>query len=123
MIIRKLGVGWGHLPLLKNVGKTAVISLLAGVVTYLVYANVHVYLERAGEHFAEEAFHTQQMSTLNFFGGSLALIISGLVYAPVYLLAANFWGVIEQSEKDFVRRSLARILPKNWVQPVADSQS
>lgn len=122
MIIRKLGIGLSDIARLKNVGKTAVISILAGIVTYLVYANVHVYLERVGEHFAEEALHTQQMSTLNFFGGSLALLISGLVFAPIYLLAANFWGVIEDSEKEMVRKYLRKVLPKGWVQPIADSR-
>ncbi len=122
MIIKKLGIGLEHLPLLRNVGKTAVISLIAGAVTYVVYANVHVYLEKVGEHFAEETFHTQQMSTLNFFGGALVLLLSGLVFAPIYLLLANIWGVIEESEKQFVRKHLGRFLPKGWVQPVADSQ-
>ena len=31
MIIKKLGLGWQHLPLLKNVGKTAIISIAAGI--------------------------------------------------------------------------------------------
>ncbi len=122
MIIRKLGVGLGHLPLLKNIGKTAVISLVAGLFTYLVYSNVHVYLEKVGEHFAAEAFHTQQMSTLNFVGGSLVLFISALVFVPIYLLAANLWGVIEESEKEFLRKHLRKVLPKGWIQPVADSR-
>lgn len=122
MIVRKLGITWSDLPLLRNVGKTAVISIFAGAVTFLVYSNVHVYLQQLGEYMAEETLHTQQMSTLNFFGGSLTLLISGLVFAPIYLLAANFWGVIEENEKAVVRKYLRRVLPKGWVQTVADSQ-
>ncbi len=58
MVIRKLGLGLQHLALLKNVGKTAVVAALAGLVTYVVYSNVKDYLLSVGEHFAEETLHT-----------------------------------------------------------------
>lgn len=122
MIITKLGLGWHHLPLLKNVAKTAVISLLAGAVTYVVYDNVHDYLLNVGEHFAETTFATKNLGTLNFIGGSLVLIISGLVFAPIYLLAANFWGVIEEAEKQTVVNILKRILPKRGSRSIADTR-
>ncbi len=120
MVIRKLGLGIQHLPLLKNVGKTAVISLFAGLVTYAVYVNVHDYLLNVGEHFAEEALSTTKLSTLNFVGGSLVLFISGCVFAPVYLLAANFVGVIEDDEKLAVKNFLRKFLPKRGPQPLPD---
>lgn len=121
MVIRKLGLGRRHLPLLKNVGKTAIISMLAGIVTYIVYSNVNVYLLGVGEHFAEAALHTTQLGTLNFVGGSLVLLISGCVFVPIYLLAANFWGVIEDGEKDAVRRFVRGILPKRGVEPAPET--
>ncbi len=121
MVIRKLGIGLRHLPLLKNVGKTAIVSLVAGIVTYLVYSNLHVYLERVGTHFAEETFHTTQLSVLNFFGGSLVLLISGLVFAPIYIIGSNLCGLIEEDEKDFVRRHLRRLIPGRARTVVADS--
>jgi O-antigen/teichoic acid export membrane protein len=122
MVVRKLGLVWQDLRLLKGVAKTAVISIFAGVITYIVYANVHVYLESVGEHFAEEAFATHQLSTLNFVGGSLVLFISGAVFAPIYLLAANFWGVIEDDEKAAVRNFIRRFLPKRGADPLTDTQ-
>ncbi len=122
MVIRKLGVGLEHLPLLKNVGKTAVISLIAGFFTYVVYENVHVYVESVGSYFAEETFHTTRMSTLNFFGGSLVLLISGLVFAPIYFFGASLWGVIEDSEKAMIMKYVRKVLPKRWLAPLADSQ-
>lgn len=120
MIIRKLGVGLQHLPLLKNVGKTAVISVVAGIVTFFVYSNLHVYLERVGENFAEEAFHTTQLSTLNFFGGSLVLLISGLVFAPIYLIGSNLLGIIEDDEKELVRKYLRKLVPGRRATVVVD---
>ncbi|MCU1291118.1 MAG: Polysaccharide biosynthesis protein [Acidobacteria bacterium] len=109
VIVRKLGFGVKDFHLLKNVGKTAVISLVAGVVTYLVYTNTKVYLLGVGEHFAEEAFHTTKLSVLNFIGGSLTLLISALVYAPIYLLGAYFWGVIEEDEKLHLKKIINKL--------------
>jgi O-antigen/teichoic acid export membrane protein len=122
MIIRKLGLGWRHLPLLKSVIKTALISIFAGVITYFVYSNVHEYLLNVGEHFAEETFSTHDLSTLNFVGGSLVLLISGCVFAPIYLLAANFWGVIEENEKQTVRNFARRFMPKRGAEPITENQ-
>ena len=121
MVIRKLGLGVQHLPLLKNVLKTAIISLAAGVITYLVYVNVKEYLLVVGENFAEEMFSTHRLATLNFFGGSLVLLISGLIYVPIYLFAANLWGVIEEEEKQSVRNILRKILLKRG-EPLANKR-
>ena len=120
MVIKKLGLGLQHLPLLKDVLKTAVISLFAGAVTYLVYSNVHVYLEGVGEHFAEQTFATHTLAVLNFVGGSLVLLISGLVFAPIYLIAANLWGVIEEDEKQAVMKVIHKFFPKRGSEPLPD---
>ncbi len=122
MIVRQLGLGVQHLPLLKNVGKAAVISVAAGVLTYVVYATLHVYLEGLGAQFAFEIFSSPKTSTLSFIGGGLVLLISGLVFAPVYLLGANFWGLIEESEKETVVKIVRRFLPKRGAEPLADNQ-
>ena len=123
MVIRKLGLGLQHMPLLKNVGKTAVISILAGLVTYFVYANCHDYLFRVGERFAAEIFATDKLSVLNFTGGSLVLLVSGMVFAPIYLIAANFWGVIETDEKQTVVNFVRRFFPKSAEEPLTDTRS
>ncbi|HQZ96568.1 MAG TPA: oligosaccharide flippase family protein [Pyrinomonadaceae bacterium] len=120
MVIKKLGLGWKDLPLLKDVGKVAVITLFAGLITYIVYVNVHVYVEEIGERLAQEAFTTNRASTLNFVGGSLVLLISGLVFAPIYLLGANFWGVIEEADKRSVMNLIRKFLPKQRVAPLVD---
>ena len=123
MVIRKLGLGLQHLPLLKNVAKTAVISIFAGAFTYVVYSNTHIPLQNIGERFAAEVFSTQSMGTLNLVGGSLVLLVSGCVFAPIYLLAANFWGVIEDEEKAAVKNMLRSVLPKRVATPLTGTQS
>ena len=123
MIIKKLGLGWRHLPLLKNVAKTAVLSVAAGVVTYFVYENIHVELLNLGERFAESAFSTTKLSILNFVGGGLVLLICGLVFLPIYLLGASLWGVIEEDEKRSVKDILRKAIPGRQTPPVAETQS
>lgn len=109
VIVRKLGVGKQHLPLLKNVAKTAIVCLIAGVITYFVYHNTREFLLDFGEHFAEETFHTQKLSVLNFFGGSLTLLISALVFAPIYLFGTYYFGVIEDEEKEQFKGIIKKI--------------
>ena len=123
MIIKKLGLGWRHLPLLKNVAKTAVLSVAAGIVTYFVYENIHVDLLNLGERFAESAFSTTKLSILNFVGGGLVLLICGLVYLPIYLLGASLWGVIEEDEKRSVKDIMRKVIPRRQTPPVAETQS
>ena len=122
MVVKKLGLGLKHLPLLKNVGKTALISLLAGSVTYLVYSNIHEYLLVYGRHFAEATFHSRDLTAVNFVGGSLVLLISGCVFVPTYLIAANFWGVIEDSEKQAAKNILRKLWPGRADRQATDSQ-
>ncbi|MGB5014900.1 MAG: hypothetical protein WBO68_12830, partial [Pyrinomonadaceae bacterium] len=123
MIIKKLGLGWQHLPLLKNVGKTAIISIAAGIATYFVYEYIHVDMLKLGERFAESAFSTTKLSILNFVGGGLVLLISSLVYLPIYLILANLWGVIEDDEKQTLRKILAKVIPGRRTTPVIETQS
>ncbi len=118
MVIRKLGLGLQHVLLLKNVAKTAVISTLAGIVTYFVYANTHAYLLDLGRHLAAQVFSATREGTLDFVGGSFVLLVCGLVFSPIYLLAANFWGVIEEDEKNQVRNFVRTILPRRGSQIV-----
>ncbi len=123
MVIRKLGIGRRHLPLLKNVGKTAVISLIAGFVTYIFYFYTHEFIHEFGRQFAERVFSTTSIRKMNFTGGTLVLLVSGLIFAPIYLMAANFWGVMEEEEKKSVIKILSRFLPKRIVRPATEVKS
>lgn len=123
MVIRKLGLGWQHLPLLKNVAKTAVVSVLAGVVTYFVYANAREFLQDFGQHFVEDEFAVTRLSTLNFAGGSLVLVMCGLAFAPVYLLLANAWGIIEDSERRAAKNFIGRFLPGRIARRFAETEA
>jgi len=99
VIVRKLGFGRKDFHLFKSIAKTAVVSLIAGIITYFVYINTKEYTLGVGELYAAEAFQTMKPSLLNFIGGALTLLISALVFTPIYLSGAYFWGVVEEDEK------------------------
>ena len=121
LVFRKLGIGLKDLPLLKNVGKTAVTSVAAGAVTYVVYSNTHAYLMRAGEQFAADTLGTEKLSTLDFVGGGVVLMACAGVFVPVYLLAANFWGLIEENEKVALKNVIGRLVPRRTM-PITETR-
>ncbi|MGI9056021.1 MAG: oligosaccharide flippase family protein [Pyrinomonadaceae bacterium] len=106
VIIRRLGVGRKHLPLLTNVGKTALAALIAGVATFVFYTFVKDYFFLVGEHFAESILDLHKLAVVNFVGGSLTLAMSFIVFLPIYLISANMLGIIEAEEKAYVYRFL-----------------
>jgi O-antigen/teichoic acid export membrane protein len=107
VIVRKLGVGRKDLHLLKNVGKTAAVSLIAGVATYLVYSNIKDYVFHYGERLASALFAAPKLSATDFIGGGLTLFISGVVFAAIYLAGTYYFNIIEDGEKDLIK-SVAR---------------
>jgi O-antigen/teichoic acid export membrane protein len=113
IVIRKVGLGLRHLPLLNGVAKTAAITVLAAMVTWLVYSNSHSYLERLGRSYVTEGFGITRPGIVDFLCGSLVLLVAAVVFIPVYLIAASIVGVIEQDEKLAVKRFLRRIFHGN----------
>lgn len=123
VIVRRLGVGRRHLSLLTKVGKAAVLSIVAGAITYFAYALSQDYLLNLGEYFARSVLSTTKLGILNFVGGSLVLLASASVFTPIYLLGALLWGVIEDGEKDAVMDAGRRIMPKRFSGPLIEKAS
>ena len=123
MVINKLKLGLRHLRLLTGVAKTAAISVLAGLITFVFYTNTNEYLSKIGEQFAQKTFATDKLSTIDFVSGGLVLAASACVFLPVYLVAANFWDVIEADEKESVRNFVRRFLPRRSVEPLTGTGS
>ncbi len=110
VVIRKLGAGRKDLPLLKNVGNTAVVSLFAGIATYLVYSNVREHVFQFGERLASALFAAPKLAVTDFIGGGLTLAISGAVFAALYLGGAFYFNIIEDGEKELILSVVRRPL-------------
>lgn len=122
IVARKLGVGTHHLHLMGSIGKTALISLAAGLVTYFVHLNARVPLLEAGERFATGALSTTNRGAIDFFSGGLVLLVCGCVFATIYLVAASVSGVIEEHEKSDLRRFVLRLTPGRAAAPLVNTE-
>ena len=110
MVIRKLHLGVKDIHLLANVGKTAFASILAGIATYLAYTSFHASLFAASEGFLSNTAGIGKESIVNFVSGAVVLAASAFVFAPIYLVCANFLGLIEDDEKNTFRRIATKFL-------------
>lgn len=100
VVVKKLEVKKSDLFQLKDVGKTAIASVFAGFFTYIFYWEFHTAIFSFGENIIKMFFSEPKESLVDFFAGSLVLGLCGLIFAPVYLFAANFFGIIETEEKE-----------------------
>lgn len=100
IVLKKLNVGKRDLFLLGNVGKTAAASLLAGFFTYLFYWEFNERVFHWGEHLTRRIFAAPSENIIDFIAGSLVLGLCAAVFLPVYLIAANFLGIIDDEDKE-----------------------
>lgn len=107
IVIRKLGFRWKDVRLLKNIGKTAIASLIAGLVTFGFYSVLSDVVFFSSEKWIERTFDIHGIAFLNFLGGSIVLFLSLLIFVPIYIFCANFFGIIEDDEKEFFYRGLS----------------
>lgn len=112
VLMRKLNVEWHDWRLLKDVGKTAVISLFAGVMTFFVYQQVREMMPAVGQDLAQMIFSAPKKSIIDFVSGGLILGISFAVFVPVYLFAMNWFDLIDESEKRIVKNYLGKFFGK-----------
>lgn len=102
MIIRRIGVNWSDLTLLKEVGKTAVVSLIAGILGFVVYQNGIEHFLNWGNKLATAIIPNSKQGVINFLAGSFALGIVFTVFSTIYVLGLYFGKLIEDDEKEFI---------------------
>ena len=55
-------------------------------------------------------------------GGSLVLLVSGAVFAPIYLIAANICGVLEEEDKHTARKLLSKFFFRRPLEPLPETR-
>ena len=124
--IRQLEAKWQDIGLLKNVGKTALIAVFSGIITYFVYQNVIDLTMAIGLNITNMIFSSPKESAIDFISGGLTMAVSLFTYIPIYLLLMNYFGVIDESEKEsfyniankvkgFFKKDLGKELPTEIV--------
>jgi O-antigen/teichoic acid export membrane protein len=119
VVLYKVGVRFSDLYLLKNIGKTSLISLFAGFFTFLVYANTKGFLPIWDEKLAE----FMRPSFSHFLAGCFVLGISALVYGIIYLIGANYFNLIDENEKQLVKSFITKLTKRGGNSVIANPQS
>jgi len=101
-VLRKLEVKTSDIYKLKDVAKTAACTVLAGIITFLFYHAASEKLAAFGSQIAQNIFGISKTNLMDFISGAIVLGASFLVFAPIYLLSANFLGIIDDEEKAVV---------------------
>lgn len=103
-VLRKLEVKKSDLSLLNGVVKTAIASLSAGIFTFLFYSHLNEKISAVSANFAVNYLGFTKISVIDFISGVFVLGLSFSIFAPIYLLCANYFGLIDEEEKDYLKR-------------------
>ncbi len=109
MIMRRLGVKRSDAALLSGVGKTALCTAAAALATFLFYWQFEPVFAGLGTRLAQEVLGFAKISLIDLVSGTLVLGLSFAVFAPIYLLSANYAGIIEDDEKRSVSQFVVRL--------------
>jgi O-antigen/teichoic acid export membrane protein len=109
MIARKLGVRASDAMLLAGAGKTAICALVAGAATWLLYFTCAAPVNAFGANLAQNVLGFSKISVIDFVSGSMVLGLCFGVFAPIYLVTANYFGVIEDEEKESISSFVVKL--------------
>ena len=108
VVIKKLGITSKDFIQLKEVGKTAIVSILAGIITFAVYYAA----KDATVIFVQNAVQTIlppiKIGLVNFISGGATLFLVFVIFAPIYLLGMNFWNAIDKEDKIILKKGLSK---------------
>jgi len=110
IVFRKLNVRTGDLAFLKDIAKTAAVSLLAGAATFLFYRQAAATIFLWGANLTRAILPSATEGLIDFTAGSFVLGACGLLFAPIYLGGMNGAGLIEDGEKEKIKSFFKRLL-------------
>ncbi|HEY0051770.1 MAG TPA: oligosaccharide flippase family protein, partial [Pyrinomonadaceae bacterium] len=103
VIARKLGVGLEDARLLSSVWKTVFASLMAGAGLFLIYWLARDFLHNFAADAFNAIFAAPKQSIVDFAAGAFTLGVCFSIFAPVYLILANAFNLIDDGEKAFIK--------------------
>jgi O-antigen/teichoic acid export membrane protein len=109
VLLRKLNVKVSDISMLKKIGKTAVVSAFAAIITYFIYSQVREIVPGWGLELAQNLFAAPKRTIVEFVTGCVTLGISFLVFLPIYLMGMNLFGLIEEDEKHLIYNTFDKV--------------
>ena len=113
IILKKLKVGRRDLGELKTIGKTAVAGLTAGFFTLLFYWTFAGRIFLWGANLSQTIFAASKPGIVDLIAGGLVLSVCAVVFTPIYLLTANYLGIVEDEDKEKVLSVIEKLTRRN----------
>ena len=111
-----IGASWKDVVLLKNVGKIAFATSIAGIITFLFRWEFRQFASLVANWITENLSLTLEQNLTDSLAGVIVLASSGILFAIVYVILANYFKVISDDEKRFVKNffsNLTKLFKKN----------
>ena len=109
VIVQKLGITTKDLILLQVVGKTALVSIAAGLIAFLFHYAVNAAVLDFTGNFLKNNLPQIKTGLVNFIAGSFELFLVLIIFAAIYLAAMNFWNAIDAEDKMILRNGLSAL--------------
>ena len=106
VIIKKLGIKLKDLIMFKEVGKTAIVSIAAGIAAFAFHYTLKNSIVDFAQNFLGGNFPQIKIGLVNFVAGSFELFLVFVIYSAIYLTGMNFWNVIEDEDKIMLKNAL-----------------
>jgi hypothetical protein len=106
---RKIGVKLTDIYMLKDVGKTAFASIIAGAVTFSFDWFFDKKIIEFSANLTNSVFPNANENMIDFVSGSMILGISALIFAPIYLFLMNRFGLLEDGEKRIFKQIFQKL--------------
>lgn len=103
---RKLEVKRTDVKLLKGIGKVAIVSIFAGIITLFAFWFIRDFAFELGANVTQAILTNPKQNTVDFISGGLTLGLTALVFAPIYIFGINYLKLIEKDEKDWIKAAV-----------------
>jgi O-antigen/teichoic acid export membrane protein len=119
-----LGLKFNQLYLLKDIAKTAVAALAAGIILFVFYWFTRDFLLALCIGFSENVLTRIGIAKfVGFLGGSIYLGMCLMIFAPIYLLLANWFDLIHEDEKEMLKNGIGKLWIFSKTEQIQDPQS
>ncbi len=106
VVVKKLNFGLKDLHLLKDTGKTAVVSIFTGLITFAFYYAAKDSVFDFTNNFIHSILPQLKIGFVNFISGGFTLGVTFLIFAPIYLFLMNLWNAIDEQDIAFVKNPI-----------------
>ncbi|MEJ7699124.1 MAG: hypothetical protein WKF71_05690 [Pyrinomonadaceae bacterium] len=105
----KLGMKWEDWRFFKNVGKTALVSMFAGVITLFAFREVKDVSFDLGASVTRVIFTSPSQNVIDFVSGSLTLGVTFLIFVSIYIFGLHYLNLIDQNERELVSKIFRKL--------------